>query len=567
MPPKVRISSTMINKLKDLTSNNTGRLFGVMSDNSLTVLSFALNPSPDDEDVIKPTELQLNMPAEIDLCGILCVGECQEDIPNAFKDIDITDNPLLIKYSLENNHVLPYYYIHEKLMPAPELEIISEAEIWQRFSYIRLRTSLPMVTQKCELTEAFQTTRKNIASGSVGFHFPDSDVFLLGNDSESREISTRELANKSFKNIPGYIDVIDVTMFMRMTNELSRESELKYAPVLQQIKRPFESLQFDLNVDTLSLVGNNLTATQLYSILVEAVCRSLRLLERSLMQQLDNDLLNLPEIMHFKPKSFVHFITIPYPTGISSEDMKRYRKKLHKLLAFDLSRPCFKRGNAVKFARDYKPNDLILQPHKAIKSTLAGQTHISIVDGLYAYHHYQQDSFNDSGWGCAYRSLQTIFSWFRLQGYTDQPIPTHRTIQKCLVDIGDKPPNFIGSNQWIGSTEVGFVLETLLGITVRVLCAATGNKMTDLNWNLKEHFDTQGIPVMIGGGVLAHTILGIRYNENTKETQWLILDPHYEGTENLSTIVNRGWCGWKNEDFWKKDAFYNMCLPQKPSCF
>lgn len=128
----------------------------------------------------------------------------------------------------------------------------------------------------------------------------------------------------------------------------------------------------------------------------------------------------------------------------------------------------------------------------------AEQTHISIVDGLYAYHHYQQDSFNDSGWGCAYRSLQTIFSWFRLQGYTDQPIPTHRTIQKCLVDIGDKPPNFIGSNQWIGSTEVGFVLETLLGITVRVLCAATGNKMTDLNWSLKEHFDTQGIPVMIG---------------------------------------------------------------------
>lgn len=117
-----------------------------------------------------------------------------------------------------------------------------------------------------------------------------------------------------------------MTMFMRMTNELSRESELKYAPVLQQIKRPFESLQFDLNVDTLSLVGNNLTATQLYSILVEAVCRSLRLLERSLMQQLDNDLLNIPEIMHFKPKSFVHLITIPYPKGISSEDMSKYKK-------------------------------------------------------------------------------------------------------------------------------------------------------------------------------------------------------------------------------------------------
>ena len=43
---------------------------------------------------------------------------------------------------------------------------------------------------------------------------------------------------------------------------------------------------------------------------------------------------------------------------------------------------------------------------------------------------------DDKGWGCAYRSLQTIWSWFRLQGYTDRPVPDHRTIQQTLVDIG-----------------------------------------------------------------------------------------------------------------------------------
>jgi hypothetical protein len=37
-----------------------------------------------------------------------------------------------------------------------------------------------------------------------------------------------------------------------------------------------------------------------------------------------------------------------------------------------------------------------------------------------------QDRFNDSGWGCAYRSLQTIVSWFRQQRYTDKPVPSHR---------------------------------------------------------------------------------------------------------------------------------------------
>lgn len=38
---------------------------------------------------------------------------------------------------------------------------------------------------------------------------------------------------------------------------------------------------------------------------------------------------------------------------------------------------------------------------------------VSIVDGLYSYHHYMQNNFDDNGWGCAYRSLQTIISWFR----------------------------------------------------------------------------------------------------------------------------------------------------------
>ena len=41
-----------------------------------------------------------------------------------------------------------------------------------------------------------------------------------------------------------------------------------------------------------------------------------------------------------------------------------------------------------------------------------------------------QDRFDDNKWGCAYRSLQTLVSWFRLQGYTDKPIPGHKDIQQ-----------------------------------------------------------------------------------------------------------------------------------------
>ena len=52
------------------------------------------------------------------------------------------------------------------------------------------------------------------------------------------------------------------------------------------------------------------------------------------------------------------------------------------------------------------------------------------MDGTYTYHHYMQDRFDDDKWGCAYRSLQTLVSWFRHQGYTSVSIPTRRQIQQ-----------------------------------------------------------------------------------------------------------------------------------------
>ena len=45
-----------------------------------------------------------------------------------------------------------------------------------------------------------------------------------------------------------------------------------------------------------------------------------------------------------------------------------------------------------------------------------------------------QDNFDDNMWGCAYRSLQTICSWFILQGYTTKPVPTHAQIQQVIID-------------------------------------------------------------------------------------------------------------------------------------
>lgn len=58
---------------------------------------------------------------------------------------------------------------------------------------------------------------------------------------------------------------------------------------------------------------------------------------------------------------------------------------------------------------------------------------VHLVQGSYVYHHYMQNHFDDNGWGCAYRSLQTIVSWFRCQGYSGKPVPEHRDIQQVTA--------------------------------------------------------------------------------------------------------------------------------------
>ncbi|XP_078435786.1 peptidase C78, ubiquitin fold modifier-specific peptidase 1/ 2 isoform X2 [Wolffia australiana] len=175
------------------------------------------------------------------------------------------------------------------------------------------------------------------------------------------------------------------------------------------------------------------------------------------------------------------------------------------------------------------------------------------------------------GWGCAYRSLQTIVSWFRLQNYTSIEVPSHREIQQALVEIGDKELSFVGSHEWIGAIELSFVLDKLLGVSCRIMNVRSGAELPEKCRELAMHFETQGTPVMIGGGVLAYTLLGVDYNDVTGDCAFLILDPHYTGIDEVKRVVNGGWCGWKKavdsrgKSFFLSDKFYNLLLPQRPN--
>ena len=73
------------------------------------------------------------------------------------------------------------------------------------------------------------------------------------------------------------------------------------------------------------------------------------------------------------------------------------------------------------------------------------------------------------------------------------------------------------------------MLNELVGCDSKIINVASGSEIAEKVPELIEHFETDGTPIMIGGGVLAHTIVGVAYDEISGNCSFLILDPHYTG--------------------------------------
>lgn len=296
--------------------------------------------------------------------------------------------------------------------------------------------------------------------------------------------------------------------------------------------------------------------------------------------------------LHFSPPGFsAHHLTLVYPLAcpcIEADEsaLQSRRAAVHAMLGLPTDRPLLRVANSISFSNTTTTtNKENVNTSVSSKQARLQNVHLSLpgsgvkggtqhlVRGTYDYYHYMQDKFDDSGWGCAYRSLQTLCSWFQRQHYTSRTPPGHREIQSILAALGDKPAEFIGSKQWIGAIELGFVLDTLLGVSCKVITVASGDEMPSKAREIAAHFDTQGTPIMIGGGVLAYTLLGIDYNAETGDCAFLILDPHFTGADEIGKITSGQWVAWKKlgdkaaagGELFVPGAFYNLLCPQRPN--
>jgi hypothetical protein len=287
----------------------------------------------------------------------------------------------------------------------------------------------------------------------------------------------------------------------------------------------------------------------------------------------------------FLPDKYPHAFCLSYawydPSGDQDEEtLQKHaiaeRERLHDRFYFSTSRPFLRAQNAIDPSLIGSSSSLQVTDDSmklrnvhlncgAATGVDGGRVHL--VKGDYTYYHYLQDGFSDDGWGCAYRSLQTLVSHAQSAGLATCTIPTHAQIQQSLVECGDKPQSFVGGDTWIGAFELSLVMRKWCGVSCRVLNVSSGRDMDDYARQLAAHFDQHGTPVMIGGGVLAYTLLGICFNESSGAVSYLILDPHYTGRDEIGPVIKGNWCAWKKrEKVFLNNEFYNLCMPLLPKC-
>jgi len=186
------------------------------------------------------------------------------------------------------------------------------------------------------------------------------------------------------------------------------------------------------------------------------------------------------------------------------------------------------------------------------------------VSGEYDYYHYLCDGTDDRGWGCGYRTLQTLISWIVLK-HGKGSVPSIREIQECLVKVGDKEANFMGSKDWLGSVEVSITIDSLCDVPCRILHVRSG-ELPSLFDQIFLHFTKTGCPIMMGGDRDASSKGVFGACRTNAQSFLLIVDPHYvspTGSSSVSShLASEGWVKWVPLDHFNLDSFYNLCLPQ-----
>lgn len=346
-------------RLEQVKQQCSGCLFGVFyGDGTLLLMGFNVESTIGQ---LNYEQIQHKFPAELDLCGLVKFGHCTDaeaHLSEIFKDVDITDNPILLNCELGTLVGLKASFLmHGKLEQVP-YEILSAEEIFRDFCFTRLKCSWTIYTEANPLAvrKEMHSLRKTISGGSLTFNIAPTRVYLtnggaqgagyngskniINNDSRIKDILSsiqealhydredKENSNekKNKKSLPSDIqlnsifgalgcdfDIMNIETLRSKTRELSEtDSSNKAMPAMSMCLRPAErKFCIPIEVETMAILNKSTKVARLYDVLIESICRALRLCEQSINENLEeseNKILRAPKMYNFFP--LVRFIQI-----------------------------------------------------------------------------------------------------------------------------------------------------------------------------------------------------------------------------------------------------------------
>lgn len=305
-------------------------------------------------------QIQYKFPAELDLCGLVKFGHCTDSeahLTEIFKDVDITDNPILLNCELGTLVDLKASFLmHGKLEQVP-YEVLQSEEICRDFCFTRLKCSWTIYTENNPLAvrKEIHALRKTISGGSLAFNLANTKIFVtnggaqglghseskksINNESYIRDIlcalqeaiyyqqedkeNAGERKNKKsspsdiqLKDIFGAVgcdfDILNIDVLRSKTREFSEAyGTNKTMPAMSMCLKPSEKrFSIPIDVESVAILSKGTKVGRLYDVLIESICRALRLCEQSISEHLEESeskQLMAPKMYNFFPAvSYFH---------------------------------------------------------------------------------------------------------------------------------------------------------------------------------------------------------------------------------------------------------------------
>lgn len=174
-----------------------------------------------------------------------------------------------------------------------------------------------------------------LASGKTGFNVKNTPIYLTGSALGTNIVGINSAAKMSDiiaaaasppvgdglhsvkskrKQTATEFDVIKVMLMHKRTNDIT-DAVQKNNSAARCIINPATKTKIPLQIDGMAMLYRGTTVTGLYDILIESLCRSIRLIENSVIAHKflqTNGEVGVPKTFNFLPRNLGHYFSVVY---------------------------------------------------------------------------------------------------------------------------------------------------------------------------------------------------------------------------------------------------------------